>query len=222
MLQEKADLGKRQGIARQMAADALDEAVAQGVDPGEINDAQQALDEGDGLRTSEAFKDAVNKYKDALSKAESAQPPAAKPVAIRVFHPTDPSIPDELKDLLGLEGLWLLDPESVDGLNAQGDAIEQATVQTLQFELQQNHPNPFNPATTIQYTLSEATQVRLTIYNVLGQSVRELVNNGQGAGVYRVTWDGRNSLGKAVTSGVYLYRLKAGANVSVRKMILAK
>ena len=149
--------------------------------------------------------------------------PATKPVVVRVFHPTDPSIPEGLlKDLLGLEGLWLLDPESMDGLNAQGDAIEGATIQTLQFGLEQNHPNPFNPATTIQYTLSEATQVRLTIYNVLGQSVRELVNNGQGAGVYRVTWDGRNNLGKAVTSGVYLYRLEAGANRSVRKMILAK
>ena len=159
------------GIARQVATDALDEAIAQSGDPGEINDAQQALNEGDGLRTSEAFKDAVNKYKDALSKAESAQPPAAKPVAIRVFHPTDPSIPDDLTiyDLLGLEGLWLLDPELVDGLNAHGNAIEQATVQTLQFELEQNHPNPFNPATTIHYALSEATQVRLTIYNVLGQ-----------------------------------------------------
>jgi hypothetical protein len=150
---------------------------------------------------------------------------AAKPVVIRDFHPTDPSIPDELKELLGLEGLeglWLLDPESVDGLNAQGDAIEQATVQTLQFELAQNHPNPFNPATTIQYTLSEATQVHLTIYNILGQSVRVLVNGGQGAGVYGVTWDGRDTFGKAVTSGVYLYRLKAGANVSVRRMILVK
>ena len=212
------------GIAQQIAADALDEAIAQGGDPGEINDAQQALDEGDGLRASEAFKDAVNKYKDALSKAESAQPPASKPVAIRSFHPTDPSIPHGLliNDLLGLEDLRLLDPELVDGLNAQGNAIEQATVQPLQFGLEQNHPNPFNPATTIHYTLSEATQVRLTIYNVLGQAVRELINSGQGAGVHSVNWDGRDSFGKAVASGVYLYRLKAGANVSVRKMILAK
>ena len=62
----------------------------------------------------------------------------------------------------------------------------------------------------------------MTIYNVLGQPVRVLVNGGQGAGVYTVDWDGRDSFGKEVTSGVYLYRLKAGANVSVRKMILTK
>ena len=60
------------GVARQLAADALAEAIAQGGDPGDIADAQEALDEGDALRASGDFKDAVNKYKDALSKAESA------------------------------------------------------------------------------------------------------------------------------------------------------
>ena len=59
------------GIARLLAVSALEEATAQGGDPGVLNDAQQALDEGDALRASEAFKDAVNKYKDALAKAES-------------------------------------------------------------------------------------------------------------------------------------------------------
>ena len=59
------------GIARLLAASTLQEATAQGGDPAVLNDAQQALDEGDALRVSEAFRDAVNKYKDALSKAES-------------------------------------------------------------------------------------------------------------------------------------------------------
>ena len=62
------------GIAQQLATEALDEAIAQGGDPGDINDAQQALADGDALRASGAFKDAVNKYKDALAKAESALP----------------------------------------------------------------------------------------------------------------------------------------------------
>ena len=85
-----------------------------------------------------------------------------------------------------------------------------------------NNPNPFNPSTTIRYTLEEASNVRLTIYNVLGQPVRVLVNSGQGQGVYSVQWDGRDSFGREVTSGVYLYRLEAGANVSIQKMILVK
>jgi len=62
------------GIARQIAVNAIDEAVAAGGNPGEISDAQQSLADGDPLRTSGDFKDAVNKYKDALSKAESALP----------------------------------------------------------------------------------------------------------------------------------------------------
>ena len=61
-------------IARQLAVDAIDQAIAQGGDSGEINDAQQALAEGDALRASEAFKDAVANYKDALAKAEGALP----------------------------------------------------------------------------------------------------------------------------------------------------
>jgi hypothetical protein len=85
-----------------------------------------------------------------------------------------------------------------------------------------NHPNPFNPATTIHYSLEEATDVRLTIYNVLGQPVRTLVQGGQGSGVHHVVWDGRDALGHQVTSGLYLYRLEAGQQVAVRKMILAK
>ena len=85
-----------------------------------------------------------------------------------------------------------------------------------------NYPNPANPSTTIRYALTEATDVRLAIYNILGQQVRVLVNSEQSAGTYSVVWDGRNALGREVTSGVYLYRLKAGQNVAIRKMILIK
>ena len=85
-----------------------------------------------------------------------------------------------------------------------------------------NYPNPFNPATTIRYSLTEASDVRLVVYNVLGQAVRALVNAHQRAGMYQVVWDGRDASGQEVTSGVYLYRLKAGANVAIRKMVFAK
>ena len=85
-----------------------------------------------------------------------------------------------------------------------------------------NYPNPFNPETTIRYILPEASGVRLAIYNVLGQQVRVLVDAAQGAGVYGVQWDGRDAFGSQVSSGMYLYRLETGADVAVRKMILAK
>lgn len=85
-----------------------------------------------------------------------------------------------------------------------------------------NFPNPFNPSTTIQYSTPEASQVRLSIYNILGQVVRELVNGQHAAGSYTVQWDGRDALGNVVSSGIYIYQLKAGRQTAVRKMIFSK
>lgn len=90
------------------------------------------------------------------------------------------------------------------------------------FYLDRNHPNPFNPSTEIPYGLRQSCRVELTIYNLLGQEVRTLVNSDQAAGNYRVTWDGRNRHGHSVSSGVFLYRLTAGSFTAVRKMILIK
>lgn len=86
----------------------------------------------------------------------------------------------------------------------------------------ENFPNPFNPSTTIRYTLPEASDVRLVIYNVLGQQVRVLVNETQAPGVYSVAWDSRNALGRTVSTGLYVYRLEAGSNVIIRKMVFLK
>ncbi|MCL5019932.1 MAG: T9SS type A sorting domain-containing protein, partial [Patescibacteria group bacterium] len=83
-------------------------------------------------------------------------------------------------------------------------------------------PNPFNPITTIQYTLPQGTQVNLSIYNILGQEIKSLVRKYETAGVYKVEWNGTNSFGKPVSGGVYLYRLEAGGKVQVRKMVLMK
>ncbi|MFQ5582912.1 MAG: alpha/beta hydrolase-fold protein, partial [Calditrichia bacterium] len=90
------------------------------------------------------------------------------------------------------------------------------------FELEQNYPNPFNPTTTIRYNLPGASKVILTIYNLLGQQVVTLVDEVQSPGQKSVVWDGRNSNGQVVGTGVYLYRLQAGEEVAVRKMILLK
>ncbi len=90
------------------------------------------------------------------------------------------------------------------------------------FALHPNYPNPFNPATTIRYALAEEVQVRLTIYNSLGQTIRTLVSDFQEAGDYRVVWDGRDDSGRSVTSGVYVYELQAGDFVARRKMMLLK
>ncbi|MEJ2536372.1 MAG: T9SS type A sorting domain-containing protein, partial [Calditrichia bacterium] len=91
-----------------------------------------------------------------------------------------------------------------------------------EFALYQNYPNPFNPTTTIRYDVKQSTEVKLVIYNMLGQEVRTLVNNRQDAGYKTVVWDGLNNRGSRVASGIYIYRLQAGDFVQARKMILMK
>lgn len=90
------------------------------------------------------------------------------------------------------------------------------------FELAQNFPNPFNPATEIRYQISERRRTVLTIYSILGERVRTLVDEVQPAGTYSVTWDGTDTSGQKVTSGIYLYRLQSGDLVASRKLILVK
>lgn len=90
------------------------------------------------------------------------------------------------------------------------------------FQLDQNFPNPFNPTTTIHYTLPEATKVSLKIYDVLGREIRTLVNQTQLAGTRSVVWDGKNNHGKVIGSGIYFYRLQSKSKVLTRKMIFLK
>jgi hypothetical protein len=90
------------------------------------------------------------------------------------------------------------------------------------FALLQNHPNPFNPATTIEYALPMAASVRLEVYNTLGQVVATLVNEKQDAGRYSVRWDGLNSNDEMMSSGVYFYRIVAGEFHDIRRMLLIK
>ena len=91
------------------------------------------------------------------------------------------------------------------------------------FALANNYPNPFNPATTIQYALPQAADVKLTVYNVAGQVVRTLVAEHQNAGRYTVEWDAANDSGHGLSSGMYFYRLQAGGEFrEVKKMMLLK
>ncbi|MBN2415303.1 T9SS type A sorting domain-containing protein [bacterium] len=85
-----------------------------------------------------------------------------------------------------------------------------------------NYPNPFNPATTIGFVVGgDAVQpVTLTVYNLLGQKVRTLVNGNRTPGSYSVTWDGRDDAGRLLSSGVFIYRFTAGEEVMSRRMLL--
>ncbi|MFV1884306.1 MAG: T9SS type A sorting domain-containing protein [Balneola sp.] len=85
------------------------------------------------------------------------------------------------------------------------------------FALSQNYPNPFNPTTTINYSVENAGPVTISVYNLMGQKVAELVNESKAAGSYNVTWNAANA-----ASGMYYYRLEAGGQTMTRKMTLIK
>jgi hypothetical protein len=91
-----------------------------------------------------------------------------------------------------------------------------------EFQLFKNYHNPFNPTTTISYHLAESQSVRLTIYNLRGESIRRLVSGQQAAGNHSIDWDGRNETGQSVASGIYIYRIHAGQLVDTRRMVLLK
>ena len=90
------------------------------------------------------------------------------------------------------------------------------------YHLGQNYPNPFNPQTTISYHVPKADHVRVSVFNTLGQEIRVLVDNAHQSGVYTVIWDGADSSGDLVSSGLYFSRLKAGDVHMARPMVLMK
>jgi len=97
------------------------------------------------------------------------------------------------------------------------------TCKPTKYELAPNYPNPFNPSTTIAYQIpQDGNQVRLTIYNTLGQAIRTLVNTKQNTGNYQTVWDGKNNAGIDVPSGMYIYQLSSGDFVKARKLMLIR
>jgi len=92
----------------------------------------------------------------------------------------------------------------------------------LTFELGNNYPNPFNPTTTLEYSIPDAGRITLEIFNVLGQNVLTLVDEDQPRGRYQVMWDGKDKAGSLVGSGIYFYQLRTSKAVTVKKMVLLK
>jgi hypothetical protein len=98
--------------------------------------------------------------------------------------------------------------------------VAKRTIVPDNFVLSPSYPNPANPDAQLAYQLPEAGPVSLTVYNILGQPVRALVQGYQEAGYYQVRWNGRDDYGRPVSSGVYLYRLESGAFAQTRRLLL--
>ncbi len=154
----------------------------------------------------------------------------------------DPLFADTLSDdyslLIGSPGINAGDPEFKDNDGSIADmgahdgltltsppAVPDSAMVVVipaSLELGQNTPNPFNPGTAIQVGIPVASEVRLTIYNVSGQKVSTLVDDYLRAGEHIVAWDGRDRSGRAVASGVYIYRLSTDDQTLTRRMVLVR
>ena len=142
----------------------------------------------------------------------------------------DPSIPNPLDTFTVGQGLSFVDTATNDiqpvydppGNLDVGDDRRAQSAKPNSFLLAQNYPNPFNARTVISFALPRSSHVKIEIFNILGQKVRDLVDEEVVAGYKQVVWDGKGNSGEIVASGIYLYRIRAGDFVETRKMTLLK
>ena len=140
------------------------------------------------------------------------------------YDPEDPGNPGYA--LYPAMGTIINDMGAYGGPNAIGwppvGLEDNVIIQTSEVFLQQNYPNPFNPTTNINYSLKENSKVSLSIYNIKGQKVKQLVSEQLSAGQHSVVWNGKDNNGKSVSSGIYFYKLRTDNFEKTRKMILIK
>ena len=135
-----------------------------------------------------------------------------------------------------LDGLWINFADPASGISPARNLRLRVVVSSLStplsvssadgipgsFELFDNYPNPFNPSTTIQYSIPTQSIVKLKVFDMLGKEIMTLVNEEQIAGTYQVQWNGRDGMGSVVPSGVYFYRLEGSGIVKAKKLVLLK
>ena len=116
-----------------------------------------------------------------------------------------------------LWGFWISD-------HVATDAETENLAPQFIFELKQNFPNPFNPVTTIRYSVGGHSQtfINIKIFDVKGALVRTLVNEYKAPGVYHALWDGKNESGHSVSSGIYFYRLQGDTVMKTKKLVLLR
>ena len=100
--------------------------------------------------------------------------------------------------------------------------LDNDMVTPIEFSLSDNYPNPFNPSTSIDFSIAEPSVVDLSIYDASGRLVRTLVSENKGVGAYTVNWDGTNNNGVTVSAGMYLYKINTESYVETKKMLLVK
>ena len=131
----------------------------------------------------------------------------------------------EADDVLNDPGWWIDDIKIIASTGAWVDPLP-----VYKSELHGNYPNPFNPETTISFSVAQSAVsgsdgssfVNLEIYNIRGQKVRTLISTKLASGFHTVVWDGKSDAGRSVTSGIYFYKMQNADYTKTRKMILLK
>jgi len=150
----------------------------------------------------------------------------ANPGVFSTTIPSDPCNrgPEYKEDILGMAGVGL--DNDGDGVydESDSDCVSSSINESVAYNstLDQNFPNPFNPNTTIRFTLEYAARVRLDVFSANGKLVRTLVSHEFPAGVHDVTWDGQDWAGNLSSSGMYFYRMQSGKEQLTRRMVLLK
>ncbi|MBT4483232.1 MAG: T9SS type A sorting domain-containing protein, partial [Candidatus Latescibacteria bacterium] len=103
-----------------------------------------------------------------------------------------------------------------------GTFVNETDILPEEIKIISNYPNPFNPETTIEFTLPSESAVDLSIYNITGQKVRTIVSESMIAGIHSIRWDGTSESGQTLSSGVYIARITMGEKVAARSMMLMK
>jgi photosystem II stability/assembly factor-like uncharacterized protein len=157
--------------------------------------------------------------------------------AMTIYHTTDGGNVwvEEARNLYGrgLNAVYAVDSQHVWAVGSDGSVVNYGYVTTRvkdtsgallprQYTLYQNYPNPFNPTTNISFSLPVPGKVVLTIYNILGQKVRTLADGDKPAGTHTLIWDGTDSRGAPVSSGVYFYKIESANFREVKRMVFVK
>ena len=128
------------------------------------------------------------------------------------IHPTNYDNGSVYIDMMKMHRGWTLATDNQGG-----------PLQPVKFRLSNNYPNPFNPETTIEFSVPKQSEVMFKIFNILGEEMYRMQDDNLSSGVYRVRWNGANKFGVQVPSGVYFYQLKAGDSfIQTKKMTLLK
>lgn len=144
--------------------------------------------------------------------------------ADRILFPGNKSFFDNFSRIAGDGGktLWIAADYGLWRFDIGGKPLSVKQNAPIAFDMDANYPNPFNPSTTITFSLPSTEKTELAVYSISGQKIRTLVSGPLNAGTHSICWDGRNDQGSPVASGVYIAHLRAEEHTAARKMLLLR